>query len=706
MKNKDNKKGFTLIEIIATVAILGILAVIGIVSVSNIINKGEDEYYETLEDNVALTTESYTQTNRDSLPKNVGESKNVPVSDLVDENYIEKIKDYYGEECDLEKSYVKVFKYNKNSYTYVTYLDCPNYNNEEKNNSKKPTIKITLSDDSNNVKKTSATVKITDDYKLLSYIITIYKNNKEVYTTGNIEANYETIITTEKNIAKYTPGEIKVVVKAINIYGQETTESKTKTYKDRQKPECIISEEDSSRTNEDWINGNRTITVGCDDGEEGSGCARDEFTKTFKTDAKTDYITIKDKEGNETKCEVDVYIDKTNPSACTVTHSGTKGTNDWYVTNAKVTLTSSDAMSGIKYKSLTTQSNLEEYNQLDEAIQSDITNVKWYGYVEDYAGNKTNCFSTNFKVDTTPPTQPSGGTLVLNGSTVSTTLGEVSGSTDDTSGLYEYRYLVIKDDATYPENTSSSFKTSRTFNRSCGKTYYAYAIAVDKAGNKSSVYRIGIASDGKDEYSAWTTCSASCGGGTQTRTNTCALITTGLEQECEKQDCCSSVRYVDGTTCSAPCGNGTYNQLAYSNYDNSRCEKEDKKSGGSSCFIKSCCTESTTYGEYGSCTCTGGGTCTKTRTKTVITCNNGVATTTTGTDSTSCSYPTHTHDYTARGGTLKNTSFTWTCTRGHSHTTGYYIYCRHCGKRPTSGATLVCPTNPYGTAQGWLIIPD
>ena len=82
-----------LVEIIATVAILGILAVIGIVSVSNIINKGEDEYYETLEDNVALTTESYTQTNRDSLPKNVGESKNVPVSDLVDDNYIEKIKD-------------------------------------------------------------------------------------------------------------------------------------------------------------------------------------------------------------------------------------------------------------------------------------------------------------------------------------------------------------------------------------------------------------------------------------------------------------------------------------------------------------------------------------------------------------------------------------------------------------------------------------
>ena len=712
MKNKKKKNGFTMIEIITTVVILGIITLIGIISVTSVIDRAKEEHYDTLEDNISMAGESYTQTNRDELPKNVGDTKRVPVKDLVDNNYIEKIKDYYGEECDLEKSYVQIFKYNKNSYSYVTYLECPNYSNKEQIKNNKPTINITLSEDSNNVKKTNADIKITDNSKLLSYTITIYKNEKEIYTTGNVMANYEKVIHKTQDISKYTPGTIKVKVTAININGQSTTKTVTNKYTDRKGPECIISVEDTTRTDNDWINGDRIITVGCDDGEEGSGCARTTFTQEFTKDAKTDYIIIKDKAGNETKCEVDVYIDKTSPSTCKVTHTAKKGLDNWYVENATISLTSDDAMSGIKYKSLTTSSaqptNEFEYNGKSNDSQSDTTGIKWYGYVEDYAGNKTDCVSSTFKVDTIPPTKPSGGTLPVSGSSKNKELGAVSGSSDDTSGILEYRYYVIKNNAETPSYLDNNFTTSRKFTRSCGTKYYAYAISVDKAGNKSDVYLIDVKEDPESSYSEWSKCSAECNGGTQTRTNACELITTELEQECNKRTCCSdsSVRYEDGDKCSASCGNGTYNQLAYSIYDGRRCEEQDKKTGGSSCSLKSCCTESTTYGEYGSCTCTPGGSCTKTRTKTVVTCNNGVATTTTTDDSTSCSYPSHTHDYTARGKTLKNTSFTWTCTRGHSHNTAYYIYCRSCGARPTTGATLVCPTNPYGTAQGWLLVND
>ena len=102
----------------------------------------------------------------------------------------------------------------------------------------------------------------------------------------------------------------------------------------------------------------------------------------------------------------------------------------------------------------------------------------------------------------------------------------------------------------------------------------------------------------------------------------------------------------------------------------------------------------------------GGGSCTKTRPYTKVTCTNGVASTTTGTDSTSCSVPSHTHVFKSRGSSLKNTSFSWTCTRGHSHKTAYYIYCSTCGQKASSSPTLVCPTNPYGTAQGWTLIDD
>ena len=702
-----------MVEIIATVAILGVISTIAIFSVTNIIERGKQEHYESAEKTIKMSAESYAQANRKYLPKNVGEKKKIYLNQLIEDNYVEKVYDYYDKECYADQSYVQIFKYSKTDYSYMTYLKCPDYSNEEDINEGIPEIKIDMTEPTEkNVKKTDAKITITDDKKLLSYSITIYKNGKEIYTTGNVEANYETNIRKNYDISKYTPGTIKVVVKAINIYGLEDTKTKEKTYADTYAPECIISEEDTTRTNDDWINGDRTITVGCNDGEEGSGCARDTFTKTFTKDAKDGYIEIKDKAGNKRQCKVDVYIDKTAPNPCSIAHSATKGLSNWYIQDARVSLTSSDAMSGIKYKSLTTSStaptNSSGYNGLEIATQSDTKGIKWYGYVEDYAGNKSDCVSSQFKVDTTAPTQPSGGSITISGSTAQTTLGAVSNSTDATSGVKEYRYYVIKNDENYPENTNENFTTSGiTFTRECGKTYYAYAIAVDNAGNKSSVYRIGTGSDGANAYSEWGVCSKKCGGGTQTRTNSCALVTTGFSQDCETQECCSRVTYKDGTTCSAPCGDGTYNQLAYSYYDGTRCSGSDLDSGGAYCFLKSCCTESTTYGEYGSCTCSAGGSCTKTRTKTVVTCSNGVASTTTTSDPTSCSYPSHTHDFHARGKTKKSLSFSWDCTGGHTgHTTGYYIYCKYCGARPKSGATLVCPTNPYYEQHGWTLLDD
>ena len=91
---KIRKKGFTLIEILAAVTILGILSIIGIVSVNSIIQKGKQEHYKTVEKNLRLTAETYAQANRSYLPKNIGEMRKVTLRTLVDDNYIEEIKDY------------------------------------------------------------------------------------------------------------------------------------------------------------------------------------------------------------------------------------------------------------------------------------------------------------------------------------------------------------------------------------------------------------------------------------------------------------------------------------------------------------------------------------------------------------------------------------------------------------------------------------
>ena len=65
-----------------------------------------------------------------------------------------------------------------------------------------------------------------------------------------------------------------------------------------------------------------------------------------------------------------------------------------------------------------------------------------------------------------------------------------------------------------------------------------------------------------------------------------------------------------------------------------------------------------------------------------------------------------------RGSRLKSTGYSWTCTAGHSHTTGYTHYCSDSnGKLQTKDSKpslvtyrWVCPTAPYGKAQGWIIV--
>ena len=601
MRKKLNKKGFTLVEIIGVVAILGIVSVVGLVSVNSIIQKGKKEHYVAAEKNLKITAESYAQANRDYLPKNVGEMKKVTLRTLVENNYMEPIKDYHDKNCDLDNSYVQIFKYSKNGYSYLAYLDCPDFKNKEENNALVPSISIDMTANESNIKKTKSTVKITDSNKILSYTVTIYKYDEEVYTTGNIEANYDTEVTKTIDISKYTPGKIKTVVRATNIYGNQSTKTMTKTYADKQKPTCIVKDIDKTRGNDDWIKtGDRKITVECNDGEEGSGCEREEYTKTFKTDMKYGYITIKDKAGNSEDCRVDVFIDRTAPS-CTITDTGTKGTNNWYITNSTITLNPVDAMSGIRNKSLQTATTLGTYNQVGSSIQYETKGQTWYGFVEDYAGNTANCVSNNVKVDTTAPTAPTGGTIVVSGSSTDATLGAVGNSTDNTSGVKEYRYYVKNESGT-PANTDANFTTSRGFKRSCGTSYYGYAIAVDNAGNKSTVHFIGSTSDGPNQYSAWGACSVNCGGGTQTRTNSCALVTSELSQECNKQDCCSQVYYKDGGSCTKTCGGGTRNQLAYSSYETSmRCPNSDLDSGGSECEQQDCCS-SVRYVDGGSCT--------------------------------------------------------------------------------------------------------
>ena len=78
-----NNKGFTLVEILATVTILGILSVIAISSVSGLLEKGRTEHYKTIEKQMIQAAKSYVQINRGALPKNQNGTTTITLETLV-----------------------------------------------------------------------------------------------------------------------------------------------------------------------------------------------------------------------------------------------------------------------------------------------------------------------------------------------------------------------------------------------------------------------------------------------------------------------------------------------------------------------------------------------------------------------------------------------------------------------------------------------
>ena len=114
----NNRRGFTLVEIIVTVAILGILTTVAVVSVSNLTKKARAEKDTQNANTLKMAAESYMQANKEYLPKLVGEWTTINISELSQSNYIkEEIKDQNDKSC-MSESYVDVTKISKKGYIY------------------------------------------------------------------------------------------------------------------------------------------------------------------------------------------------------------------------------------------------------------------------------------------------------------------------------------------------------------------------------------------------------------------------------------------------------------------------------------------------------------------------------------------------------------------------------------------------------------
>ena len=113
-----NKRGFTLIELVATIALLGIIAVISFVSINAVVNKNKENNCEILVSSIITATKDYVSDNRYNIDELTLDNFNASI--LVNNNYLDgQIKNPYTKE-DITPDSIKILVELNEDLTYKT----------------------------------------------------------------------------------------------------------------------------------------------------------------------------------------------------------------------------------------------------------------------------------------------------------------------------------------------------------------------------------------------------------------------------------------------------------------------------------------------------------------------------------------------------------------------------------------------------------
>ena len=124
-----NKKGFTLVELLATIVIIGLIGGLAVVAYSSLIHQSEDKVFETYMDTMHGEAILYLSNNPGEMPAN-GSNKNITLTQLnVDPiNNPKKSTDLcLGSYVNVKRTVVN----GVDSITYTVYLVCDDYSNHK-----------------------------------------------------------------------------------------------------------------------------------------------------------------------------------------------------------------------------------------------------------------------------------------------------------------------------------------------------------------------------------------------------------------------------------------------------------------------------------------------------------------------------------------------------------------------------------------------
>ncbi len=133
---KNNKKGFTLIELISVILILSIVSLIAIAVKVNLDKSTKAAYYKSLEGTVSLSGQKYFSDHLEERPVDTDFASVIEINgrlspkNLESKAYISTVYDVNKNECPGRViTYMNVDK----EYTYVACLECQDYNSVDNN---------------------------------------------------------------------------------------------------------------------------------------------------------------------------------------------------------------------------------------------------------------------------------------------------------------------------------------------------------------------------------------------------------------------------------------------------------------------------------------------------------------------------------------------------------------------------------------------
>lgn len=244
-------------------------------------------------------------------------------------------------------------------------------------------------------------------------------------------------------------------------------------------PQCSIALTGTSGTN-GWYTSNVTATL--EPSELVSGVAASNLDKTSITSNTTgETVTgiVTDNAGNIGTCSITVKVDKTTPSAPTVTASDSKASNTWHSADFTLNFSGESNVSGNTYYYGTTTS--PSTAGTSTSVSGNTSGTTYYAKVCSGSGLCSSNASYIVKIDKTNPTVSyniGGGTY--------TTAQTITVTGSDTN--FSYMNVHVYKDGVYQSGKSTEGRTSNTFAVSLDSagTWTVYTQIYDQSGRRQS----------------------------------------------------------------------------------------------------------------------------------------------------------------------------------------------------------------------------